>query len=256
LAIVRPVKALNVILTLPFMLGIALGLHGLLARMAKAVAWSALPLATGEMEAFHYERRIYHTAHPEMLQVIGLAAVGGALFWAALQWGPGWLWAVGLLTVLAAVALDLFCWERVSVTANFLWSQRGVRGDVAQVAIENVHELSVEEKDVRGFTLRHGTHNRLCRLQVGLADKGTVELPWTDAYTGLDDVEAMANHVRARQQIRGDRQSLQQAADAATEAARAAAALPTSHDAEMLRELKRLRRGALAPDVPKAAPRK
>ena len=247
---------LNLILTLPFMLGIALGLHALLARAVKAVAWSALPLATGEMEAFHYERQVYHTAHAEMLQVIGVALSGGVFFWAGLQWGPGWMWAAGVLLVAAAVAWDLLVWERVSVTANFVWSQHGLRGEVTQVAIENIHELSVEEKDVGGFTLRHGTHNRLCRLQVGLADKGAVELPWTDANSGLDDVEAMANHVRARQQIRGDRQSLQQAADAATEAARAAAAMPASQDAELLRELKRLRRGALAPDVPKGAPRK
>lgn len=256
LAIVRSVKALNIVLTLPFMLGIALGLHWLAARVAKAVAWSVLPLATGEPEAFHYERRIYHTAHAEMLQVVALAASGGVLLWWAMQWGPGWLWMVGLLLVAVAVALDLLVWERVSVTANFLWSQRGLRGEVKQVAIENVHDLSVEEKDVRGFTLRHGTQNRLCRLQVGLADKGSVELPWTDAYTGLDDVEAMANHVRARRMIRGDRQSLQAAADAATEAARAAAQQPANRDAELMRELKRLRRNALAPDVPKAAPRK
>ena len=237
------------------MVGLALGLHGLVSRAAKAVAWSAQPLATGEAEAFRYERRVHHTAHAEMLQVIALALCGGLLFWCALQWGPGWLWMLGLLAVAAAVALDLLRWERVSVTANYLWFQRGLRGVVTQVAIENILELSVEEADVGGFTLLHGTHNRLCRLQVGLKDKGSVELPWTDGYTGLDEVETMANHVRARQMIRGDRQSLQRAADQATEAARAAAAMPPSRDAEQLRELNRLRKGALAPDVPKGAPR-
>ena len=238
------------------MLGLALGLHWFVSRVAKAVAWSAAPLATGEAEAFRYERRVHHTAHTEMLQIIALALCGGLLFWCALQWGPRWLWMLGLLVVAAAVALDLLWWERVSVTANFLWSQRGVRGEVTQVAIENIQDLSVEEADVRGFTFLHGTHNRLCRLQLQLADKDPVELPWTDAYTGLDEVETMANHVRARQMIRGDRQSLEQSARRATEAARAAAAQPPSRDAELVRELKRLRKGALAPDVPKAAPRK
>lgn len=237
------------------MVGLALGLHLLVSRGAKAVAWSTQPLATGEAEAFRYERRVYHTAHTEMLQVIALALCGGLLFWCALQWGPGWLWTLGLLVVAASVALDLLWWERVSVTANFLWAQRGLRGVVTQVAIENILELSVEEADVRGFTLLHGTHNRLCRLQVGLTDKGSVELPWTDGYTGLDEVETMANHLRARQLIRGDRQSLQRAAEQATEAARAAAAMPASRDAEQLHELNRLRKGALAPNVPKAAPR-
>jgi hypothetical protein len=250
------VKALGLLLTLPFMLGLGLGLHWLAARVAKAVVWSASPLATGEAEACRYERRIYHTAHAEMLQVIALAAAGGLLFWVALQWGPGWLWMPGMLLVAAALALDLLVWERVSASANFLWAQRGVRGDVTQVAIENIHELSVEEADAGGFTLRHGRHNRLCRLQVRLASGEPVDLPWTDADTGFDDVEAMANHLRARQQIRGEGQALQQSADAATAAALAAAAQPPSRDAEMLRELKRLRKNALAPDLPKAAPRK
>ncbi len=236
------------------MLGLGLGLHWFVARAAKAVAWSVQPLATGEAEAFRYERAIYHTARPEMLQVIALALCGGLLFWCALQWGPRWLWVPGLLVVAAAVALDLLRWERVSASANFLWSQRGLGGDVKQVAIENIHELSVEERDVRGFTFRHGTQNRLCRLRVRLADNEAVKLPWTDAYTGLDDVEAMANHLRARQMIRGDRQSLQRAQDQASAAARAAALQPPSRDPELVRELKRLRRGALAPDVPKGAP--
>ena len=256
LAIVQTVKTLSLLLTLPFMLGLALGMHWFVSRTAKAVAWAAAPLATGEAEAYRYERRTYHTAHAEMLEIIALALCGGLLFWAALQWGHGWLWTAGLLLVAAAVALDLWVWERVSASANFLWAQRGLRGEVKQVAIENIRELSVEEDDdAGGFTFRHGRNNRSCRLHVGLADKEPVDLPWTDADTGFDDVEAMANHLRARQMIRGEGQSLRQAEDAAGAAARAAAAQPPSRDAELAHELKRLRQGALAPDLPKAAPR-
>lgn len=256
MAIVRGVKALTLLLTLPFMLGLALGLHWLVARAAKALVWSAQPLATGEAEAFRYERRVYHTAQPEMLLVIVLALLGGLLFWGASSWGPRWLWALGLLAVAGAVALDLLRWERVSASANFLWSQRGWRGEVQQIAIENIREISVEEQDdAGGFTLRHGTNNRLCRLSVRLTNKQDIDLPWTDAGTGFDEVEALANHLRARQAIGGDRLALQRAQDAATEAARAAAQQPSSIDAEKLHELKRLRQGALAPDLPKAAPR-
>jgi hypothetical protein len=247
---------MSLLLTLPFMLGLALGMHWFVSRTAKAVAWAASPLATGEAEAYRYERRTYQTAHAEMLQVIALALCGGLLFWVALQWGMGWLWTVGGLLVAAAVALDLWVWERVSASANFLWAQRGLRGEVKQVAIENIRELSVEEEDAGGFTFRHGLKNRLSRLQVTLADGEEVELPWTDAYTGFDDVEAMANHLRARQLIRGDGQALQQAEAKASAAAQAAAAQAPSRDAELVSELKRLRKGALAPDLPKAAPRK
>jgi hypothetical protein len=250
------VKAISLLLTLPFMLGLALGMHWFASRTAKAVAWAVSPLATGEAEAYRYERRTYQTAHVEMLQIIALAAFGGLLFWLALQWGQSWLWALGFLVVAAAVACDLWVWERVSASANFLWAQRGLRGDVKQVAIENIHELSVEEADTGGFTFRHGRQNRLCRLQVRLNNDDAVELPWTDAYTGFDDVEAMANHLRARQLIRGEGQALQRAEAKAGAAARAAAAQPPSRDAEMLHELNRLRKGALAPDLPKATPRK
>jgi len=250
------VNVLTLLLSLPFLLALAFGLHAGLARIAKTVLAAARPLATGESEACGYERRVYHTAQPEMLQLLGLNLVAGLLFWGGLGWSRPWLWSLGFALVAIAVLLDLLRWQRVAASANYVWAQHGLRGEVRQVAIENIGELSVQEEDVGGFTLRRGSNNRLCRLQLRLNDGQPVELPWTDAYTGLDDVEALANHLRARQAIGGDRQSLQNAADRATEAALEAARQSPSRDAEMLRELKRLRRGALAPDVPKAATRK
>jgi hypothetical protein len=250
------VSVLTLLLSLPFMLALALGLHAAVARVAKTVVAASRPLATGETEAYGYERRVYHTAQPEMLQLLGLVFAAGLLLWGGLGWNRTWLWLLGVVLVALAVALDLLRWQRVAGSANYLWSQNGLRSEVRQVAIENIGELSVQEEEVGGFTLRHAGSNRLCRLQVRLNDGQELDLPWTDAYTGLEDVEALANHLRARQMIRGDRQSLQRAGEHATEAARRAAQQAPSRDAEMLAELKRLRRGALAPDVPKAATRK
>jgi hypothetical protein len=250
-------RALNLLLTLPFMLALGLGLHALLARVAKAVAWSAKPLASGEAEAFRYERRVHHTAQPEVLQVIVLALAGGLLMWVGLQWSLGVGWLLGLLAVFGAVVMDLLRWARVSAGANFLWSQHGLRGEVAQTAIENITDVSVEEDDdAGGFTLRRGRNNRLCRLKVALANGSAPELPWTDGHAGFDDVEALANHLRARQQINADAQALRNAERRATEAARAAAMQPPSRDAEELEALNRLRKGALAPDLPKAGSKK
>ncbi len=59
-----------------------------------------------------------------------------------------------------------------------------------------------------GFTLRHGRNNAVCRLMLRLNDKHVVALPKTDANSGLADVEAVANHVRARQQQSEDRRRL------------------------------------------------
>ena len=240
------------VLSLPFMLALAFGLHAGAARLAKTVIGAARPLANGEAEAFGYERYVYHTARPEMLQLLALVIGSGLLFWLGLLWGKTWPWLIGSVGVAGAVALDLLRWQRVVASAHYLWAQDGVRGEVRQVAIENIGELSVQEEDVGGFTLRRGNNNRLCRLQLRLNDGSEVELPWTDAYRGLDDVEALANHLRTRQLIDADGRALQRAQDQAGEAARRAAQEAPSQDAELRAELKRLRRGALAPDVPSA----
>jgi hypothetical protein len=249
---VANVKALSLLVSLPLLLGMSLGIHFLVARAIKGVAWLWSPLATSEPEAFRYERAVYHTAATETMQVIAAALVAGLLFWWGANRGSGWFWAAGALALAGAVALDLLRWERVSVSANNLWFQRGFGGKVHQVAIENIHDLAVEESEVRGFTLRHGIRNRLCRLRVRMTDKRVIALPKTDAYKGLDDVEAVANHLRARLQLSGDRQSLQRASKQASEAAQAVASRPPDQESELRRELKRLRRGALAPEVPKA----
>ena len=245
-------KALSLLVSLPLLLGLSLGAHFLLTRAIKGTAWLWSPLATSEPEAFRYERVVYHTAAPEMLQIIGAALVAGLLFWWASNQGSGWFWVLGALALAGAVALDMLCWERVSVSANNLWFQRGISGKVHQVAIENIRDLTVEESEVRGFTLRHGTRNRLCRVRVRMTDKRVIALPKTDANKCLDDVEAVANHLRTRIQLSGDRQSLQRASKQASEAAQAVASRPPNEESELQRELKRLRRGALAPEVPKA----
>ena len=251
-AIVPPVKAMSLLVSLPLLLGLSLAAHFLLARAIKGVAWSWSPLATGEPEAFRYERVVYHTAATDTLQVIAAALLAGLLFWWASNHNAGWFWLLGGMALAGAVALDMLRWERVSVSANNLWFQRGYAGQVHQVAIENIRDLTVEESEVRGFTLRHGTRNRLCRLRVRMSDKRVIALPKTDAYSCVDDVEAVANHLRARLQISGDRDSLQRAARLASEAAQAVASRPPVEETELQRELKRLRRGALAPELPKA----
>jgi len=246
------VKAVNLFLALPFLLALALAAHAVIARAVKAVLWSWSPLATGEPEAFTYERRVYHTADAAMMQIVAIACVAGVLFWLGMATGSGWLWTAGVLVLLGAVAVDVFRWERVATSANNLWFQRGFGRNVHQVAIENIRDLSVEETEARGFTLRHGTRNRFARLQLRMADKRVVALPKTDAYTGLDAVEAVANHLRMRLQQLEDRQALRRSSHEATATAQAVAERPPGGEDELQLALKRLRKGALAPDVPPA----
>jgi hypothetical protein len=246
------VNTLTVVLTLPMALAAAVVTHVLAARAIKAVLWSTSPLSTGEPQAFTYERDVYRTAETAVLQIVALVLLAGVLVWLGSVRGSFWIGAFGVLAWVGAVGLDLRRWERVAVSANNLWFQRGLGHTVHQVAFENIYDVAVEEDDVKGFTLRYGPKNRVCRLQVRMTDKHVIALPKTDAHSGIEAVEEMANQMRQRLRHREDSQSMRLAEEQATRAAREAATQPPSQDAEMRLALKRLRSGALAPDVPKA----
>lgn len=194
---------MQLLLALPFLVAIAIASHALLARAVKAVLWSWAPLATGEPEAATYERRVYHTADTPMLKVLAAAAGAGLLMWLGLALGWKIFWWAGVLGIAGAVALDVLLWERVAVSAHNLWFQRGFRNKVHQVDLENIRDVSVDQNETGGFTLRYGRRNNLVRLSVRMNDKRVVALPKTDAHAGLKGVEAVAEFLRMRlQQIR------------------------------------------------------
>jgi hypothetical protein len=235
------VTTFQLLIALPFMLAFGLAAHAAVARGVKTVLWAWSPLATGESEAATYERRVYHTADMPMMQLAAAAALSGVPWWLALATGAGAWWLVGVLAVLAVVAADVLRWERVAASADNLWFQRGFRNKVHQVVLENIRDLSVEETEVGGFTLRHGMHNRLARLQVRMKDRRVIALPKTDADSGLDAVEAVANHLRMRLQQLRDRER-------ARRAARSAESVPAdpeaAQDEDLQHALARLRRKA------------
>jgi hypothetical protein len=249
---VRVVSIFTTILTLPMALAAAVLAHVLASRAVKAVLWSTSPLSTGEPQAFTYERDVYRTAETAMAQVVGLVLAAGVLVWLGGLRNSFWILLLGVMVWAAALALDLRRWERVAVSANNLWFQRGYGHTVHQVAFENIYDVAVEEEDTKGFTLRYGPNNRVCRLQVRMTDKHVIALPKTDANSGIEAVEEMANQMRQRLRHREDSQSMRLAEERATQAAIDVAAQTPAQDAEMRLALKRLRSGALAPDVPKA----
>jgi hypothetical protein len=241
------VKPHQIVFALPFALAFGLAAHALVARAVKLVLWAWAPLASGEPEAAAYDRRVYHTADRPMMQVAAAAALAGLPWLVALAGGGSGWWWIGLLAVAAVVGLDVLLWERVAISAHYLWFQRGFRGKVHQVAMENIRDGSVEETETRGFTLRHGTHNRLIRMHVRLSDKRVIALPKTDAHAGHESVEAVDHYLRMR---------LQQIRDQETERGRrsvkaqidlppaAPPTIPTAEDDELQRELARLRLSA------------
>lgn len=196
-------KWLQLLIGLPFLVAIGIASHAVLARGVKVVLWSWAPLATGEPEAASYDRRVYHTADRPMLLVLAAAAGAGIVLWLGLATGWALFWWLGVLGIAGAVVLDVLLWERVAVSAHNLWFQRGFRNKVHQVDLENIRDVSVDESESRGFTLRRGTRNRLVRLSVRMHDKRVVALPKTDAQGGFESVEDCANFLRMRlQQIR------------------------------------------------------
>jgi len=234
----------QLVIALPFTLAFGLAAHALLSRLLKTVLWAWSPLATGEPEAATYERRVYHSADMPMMQIMAAAALSGLPFWAALATGKSGWWWWGSGAVCAVVALDLTRWERVAVSIDHLWFQRGFSRPVHQVVLENIRDVSIEEAPARGFTLRHGLNNRLVRLKVRMKDRRVVALPKTDAEGGLEAVENVANHLRMRlDQIR-QRRGGGLAKTRALPAGASPQASAAPDDEELHKALARLRRGA------------
>jgi hypothetical protein len=208
------VNTMRVVLLLPFMVAFGVAGHAVLSRLLKVVLWAWSPLATGEPEAATYERRVYHTAVRPMMEVVAAAAASGLLLWAAAVTGSRLAWLAAFAAFAATLLLDVLRWERVAISANNLWFQRGFRGTVHQVAVDNIRDLSVDESEVGGLTLRHGRRNRVVRLSIRMADKRMVALPKTDGHSGQESVEAVANHLRMRLQQQLDRAAARRKAGA------------------------------------------
>ncbi|MES2888290.1 MAG: hypothetical protein V4739_09800 [Pseudomonadota bacterium] len=225
---------MNVIESL-LLLGLALSgavvAHALLGRVVKVLLWAWSPLASGEAEACTYQRSVYFTAEPALLVVVGVAAASGLAWGLGLVWHTvfsPWLMMAGVLGVLAALGLDLQRWERVAVSAHNVWFQRGLGHTVHQLAIDNIRDVSVQESAEGGFTLRRGRRNRSIRLSLRTLDKRLIALPKTDARSGLEAVENMANFLRLR---------LQQQREAALEKAQAEAVKPPLRQRDISRPL-------------------
>jgi hypothetical protein len=236
----------GLLLKFVLMLLAAVAAHVLFARAAKWVANIVAPLASGEEEAVRYQRSVYGTADRGARDIVALVLVAGALMGSGATFAPSWLGAVGAGLVVAAVVLDMMRWERASASANFVWFQRGYKRKLHQVAIENIRDVGVQEDEAPGFTLLHGTRNRICRVLLKLHDKTIVSLPRTDTASGLDDVEALANHVRARLQLLTERKGIERAQQDSDLAPLAAEPMLSPEERALRQELKRVRRQARA----------
>ena len=67
------------VLTLPMSVAVAGAAHYLFSRAVKAVLWSVSPLATGEPQAYTYERDVWRTAEPGTLQIVVAVLASGVV---------------------------------------------------------------------------------------------------------------------------------------------------------------------------------
>ena len=242
-AVARDATVGGLLLKFLVMVAAAIAAHVLLARAAKGIASAVAPLASGEEEGVRYQRGVYGTADRGASEIVILVLVAGVLMGLGATFAPRWLIAVG------AVVLDMLRWERASASANFVWFQRGYQRKLHQIAIENIRDVAVHEEEAPGFTLLHGTRNRVCRVHLKLHDKTIVSLPRTDTARALDDVEALANHVRARLQLLSERKSIERAERDSDMAPLAPEPMLSPEERALRQELKRMRRQARVGDA-------
>jgi hypothetical protein len=161
---------------------------------------------------------------------VALAIVGGAMLWAGAYWASPLAWGIAVTVLVAALALDLASWQRVEVSAEHLWFQRGLGGKVHQVLIENIRDVHVEQTEVGGLTLRHGRDNATVRIKLRMRDRYVAALPKAGAYSSRADVEHVAAMI--------DERLVSLRAEAAMR--------PADADRDLKRALKRLHRDATA----------
>jgi hypothetical protein len=196
-------KILEIFLLLAVALLGALIAHAALSRLTKALLWAWSPLTRDEVEVHVYQRAVYRTADPTLRPVLGAVAAAGLAWGLGLVWHSAfssWLMFAGVMAIMAALVMDIQRWERVAVTANSVWFQRGFGHNVHQISLNQVMEVLVQEKDEQGATLRRWRNNRSARLTIRMPDKRLVSLPKTDAFSGLRAIEKMANFLHHRLQ--------------------------------------------------------
>jgi hypothetical protein len=182
------------VLLLPVAIAFGLGLHSCAARTLKAFLSKLRPLAVSEPAIAGYERGVYDSTQPAMLLVATVAIGGGAMLWYAAYTAQtlAWLGCVGLL--LLAVLLDIALWQRVEVSADYVWFRRGFAGSVHQVVIDNIRDVTIE-REPAGLTLRRGVRSVSVRLKMRMKDRYVAALPKAGH---ADDVAAVARQIDHR----------------------------------------------------------
>ena len=174
-------------------LALAVALEVLVFRVTRTVLLSASPLSGDHTDSVVYHRSLFTPGERSLAAVwAGLLVAGGA-FWAAWSFGQSWGYALAAVAWTAALAKDLWGWERAAASVKFVTWRRGWNQTSRRVPVTQVAEVHVVEKTVAGPL-------RTCYVALTLHGGKAVKLPRTTSLGGLSNVEDFANFVRLQVQ--------------------------------------------------------
>ena len=176
---------------------LAIGVERALVRLTQAVWLAYEPLCGEHTDSVVYHRSLWTPGQRDLSGAAAALVASGLLLAAAWQWPSGLLATAALALWLAALAWDLWRWERVAASVKFVSWRRGWRHSARRVAVSDLKEVNVVERSHAWPGLPAWAQPSTCYVALSLRDGKLVKLPRTGAlFGGARRVEALANFVR------------------------------------------------------------
>jgi len=182
----------------------AVGTELAAARLLRAVLLAREPLSGEHIDSAVYHRSLYTPGQPELWPARIALGASGLLAGADLGGLAGWLMEPALLAWCAALAWDLWHWERVAASVKFVNWRRGWQRSARRVAVSELREVTVFQRP----RPRRGLHRLrpdAAHLVLRLADGSGARLPATLTWFGGEArLEEVANFVRMQMDLVAD----------------------------------------------------
>ena len=121
----------------------AVGMELGAARLLRAVLLAREPLSGEHIDSAVYHRSLWTPDQPELWPARIALGASGLLAAADLGGVAGWLMEPALLAWCAALAWDLWTWERVAASVKFVTWRRGWQRSARRVAVSELREVAV-----------------------------------------------------------------------------------------------------------------
>jgi hypothetical protein len=208
--------------------GIAVAVAGeaVAARLVRAVLLAREPLSGEHIDSAVYHRSLWTPGQPALWPA-RLALLASGLLLAAGPRVGGWLGGPALLAWSAALAWDLWTWERVAASVKFVTWRRGWQRSARRVAVSQLREVLICSRRRPHALLRAGWQPDAAQLVLRLRDGSGAQLPATLTWFGGERrLEDVAGFIRLQMDVVADNRR-RAAADKRAAARRAHQAPPS-----------------------------